>query len=256
MSNPTGPWGHQKRRSFAREPLVWVAVVLALALGLWKLSTLYPDALSNQWSRLSLIQWLGWLVLLAAAIVNGRRFGARETARNIAIWLAIVGVLALGYAYRDELTAVYGRLRGEIVPSYPAQTGAHEMTIDASEGGGFYVEGTVNGLPTRFLIDTGATDIVLSPEDAKRIGLDLASLNYFHDFESAHGVGHGAPATVARLAVGSFAITDVPVMVNQSAMSSSVLGLSFLQKFGSFEFRGHRLILRWGSGAATRSAPA
>jgi aspartyl protease family protein len=121
------------------------------------------------------------------------------------------------------------------------------MTLTQSENGSYYVNGVVNGLPMHFLIDTGASDIVLSPDDARRIGIDVASLNYFHQFETAHGGGRGAPATVARLAVGSFVLNDVAVTVNQSPMSSSLLGLAFLDRLDSYEFRGRHLTLRWTS---------
>lgn len=255
MTDSGGPWRPKDQRPHTRSitgnPLLWVAILLAGTLGLWWLATLFPNALASDWSRVSLVQWIGWLVLLSAAIVTGRRFTARETFRNILIWTGVVAVLAVGYTFRDELGYVARRVRSDIVPSYPVSSGPHEMTLTASEDGSFYVHGVVNGLPMHFVIDTGATDIVLSPDDAKRIGLNVTELNYFHSFETAHGVGHGAPATVARLSVGSFSLTDVPVTVNDTPMSTSLLGLAFLKKLDSFEVRGDRLTLKW-HGAAGR----
>ena len=47
------------------------------------------------------------------------------------------------------------------------------MTLSEGENGHYHVYGTVNGVKIRFLIDTGASDIVLDPDDARRIGIEL-----------------------------------------------------------------------------------
>jgi len=249
MSNSEGPWGAKKRPLAAgpRNPLLWIAIVLAGGLGLWKLSELFPGAIKSDWDRAALVNWIGFLALLSAGLVAGRRYTARETFRNIAIWCGVLAVLMLGYTFRDELGRIGPRLHSELIPSYPVATGAHQMTLTESADGSYFVNGVVNGLSMHFLIDTGASDIVLSPDDAVRLGIDVASLNYFRQFETAHGGGRGAPATVARLAVGSFVLNDVPVTVNQSPMSSSLLGLAFLDRLESYEFRGRHLTLRWAA---------
>ena len=97
------------------------------------------------------------------------------------------------------------------------------------------------------MIDTGATDIVLSPDDARHIGIDVASLNYSRHSKTAHGAGCGAPAHLARLVVGTIELDGVPVTVNKSPMYSSLLGQAFLNRLESFEVRNGRLMLRWRS---------
>jgi aspartyl protease family protein len=247
MSNGEGPWGAKKHPVAARtrNPLLWIALGLAGGLGIWELFKLFPGAIASDFDRAALVNWIGFLALLSVGLVAGRRYTARETFRNIAIWCGVLAVLMLGYTFRDELGRVGLRLRSELIPGYPVATGTRQMTLTQSENGSYFVNGVVNGLPMHFLIDTGASDIVLSPDDARRLGIDIASLDYFRQFETAHGGGRGAPATVARLAVGSFVLTDVPVTVNQSPMSSSLLGLTFLDRLDSYEFRGRHLTLRW-----------
>jgi aspartyl protease family protein len=117
--------------------------------------------------------------------------------------------------------------------------------LSESEGGNFYVFGTVNGTPIRFLIDTGASDIVLSPSDARLIGIPTENLDYSRIYGTANGVGHGAMATVSRLTVGPISFSDVPVSINQAPMDSSLLGMTFLRRLKSFSIRNHRLYLRW-----------
>jgi aspartyl protease family protein len=119
------------------------------------------------------------------------------------------------------------------------------MTVTAEGNGNFYVLGSVNGAPVRFLIDTGATDIVLSPSDAGRLGVDTAALVYGREAETANGAGYGASFKADSLTVGQVALTDVPMVINQAPMSASLLGVAFLKRLDSFEVRGRRMYLRW-----------
>ena len=128
---------------------------------------------------------------------------------------------------------------------YPVPTGEREMVISESPGGSYMVYGKVNGTPVPFLIDTGASDIVLSPGDARRIGIDVDGLDFAHVYETANGQGRGAPYRVASLQVGDIVLHDVAVSINQAPMQSSLLGAAFLRKLKSFGFGDHQMVLRW-----------
>src|SRR5206468_129815 len=80
--------------------------------------------------------------------------------------------------------------------------------------------GKVNGQRVRFIVDTGATDVVLSPDDARRLGLDVGKLAYIHGAETANGVGYGAEYVADSLEVGPIAMTGVKMTVNQAPMSN------------------------------------
>lgn len=245
MSDNRDPWGATQPNTTRR--LAWVAAILAAVAGLWELARLFPDALADDDRRPQLFYLIGWLALLSASVATSRRFTARETFRNITIWAAIAAVLAVAYTLRAPFERLGTRLRADLVPGYPVETGPHQMTVAADETGSFYVEGRVDGVVMRFLVDTGASDIVLSPEDGKRLGIDVANLDFIHRVETAHGVGAGAPASVAKLTVGALTLNDVPVMINQSPMRSSLLGMTFLRRLSSFEVRGDKLILRYAA---------
>lgn len=250
MPQPDGPWGRKPRSVSTGNQyrlVVWIALALAGALAIWKLSTLFPGALTGDWDKFRLINLVAFAVLLSAGVVKGRRFRTRDTLRNIAIWCAAFAVLGIGYTFRNELSDIGTRVRSELIPSYATATGPHEMTLTASDDGSFYVEGEINGAPAHFVIDTGATDIVLTPADAQRAEIDIANLDYSRPAETAHGVGWGAPASVARLVVGNLELRDLPVTVNKSPMGSSLLGMAFLKRLDSFEVRNGRLTLHWHS---------
>jgi len=250
MPRTEGPWGRKPSpltTSQQQRFLILFALILGGGLALWELSRLFPEAISSDWDQVRLINLIAFLLLLSASVAFGRRFTAKETFRNIGLWCGVFAVLGVIFAYRDELQGVGNRIRSELIPGYAVATGAHEMTISASEGGSFYVEGEINNAPAHFLIDTGATNIVLSPAAAERAGIDVASLSYTSRFETAHGVGWGASTVLSRLVVGPIELHDVPVSINKSPMDSSLLGLAFLKQLDSFEVRGGRLTLRWHS---------
>jgi aspartyl protease family protein len=174
----------------------------------------------------------------------GRRFAARESLRNAAIWVGIFAVCIVGYALRNDFETLGTKIRAELIPSYPIAS-AHSMTLTASEGGSFYTMGTIDGANAMFLIDTGASDIVLSPADAQRAGIDISQLDYSRPFESAHGAGRGASIVIDQLSIGPITLRNVRATVNESPMRTSLLGITFLQSLESFEIRGNKLTLRW-----------
>ena len=128
----------------------------------------------------------------------------------------------------------------------PVVAGDHQLAIERDDReGGFLIVGQVNGQRVRFLIDTGATDTVLSPDDARRLGVPVDSLAYDHLTETANGTGRAADWTAERLDVGAIRLDNFEMSVNQAPMSTSLLGMSFLSRLESFEVRGRRLILKW-----------
>jgi aspartyl protease family protein len=171
------------------------------------------------------------------------RFG--ELARNLAIWVGVALVLAIGFAFQSELKDIGLRLRAELLPGNPLQSSPDVVVFTESADGHFYAMGNANGNPVRFLIDTGASETVLSPSDAKRIGIDTQALNFNHPYETANGIGLGAAFTLRSLSIGSIELSDAPVSINQADMGTSLLGMSFLRRLRSFEFQGRRLFLRW-----------
>ena len=224
--------------------LVWIALMLAVVVGEVELSRLFPGTISDQ-DKPRLVYYLGWLALLSAGFVFARRMRFGEIARNIAIWTGIGAVLVLGYSYRDAFSDVSARVRGEFLPGNPVEVGAHCMALTQDENGDFYVYGTANGARIRFLVDTGASDVVLAPADARRLGIDVARLTFVPGYETANGIGAGARVTLNTLSIGQFTLWNLPVSVNRTDMHASLLGMAFLKRMKSFEFRGRQLVLRW-----------
>jgi aspartyl protease family protein len=251
-----GPWSHPPeprpapasasppRFRLTRGFLIWVGLIgLGLVLYL-TLQALFPGQVTGT-DQAYALQMLGWLALVSSGLVFARRMRFGEVARNIGVWGAIAGVAILGYSFRNEAAAAFQRVRGELIPALAVPTGARQMTITASDDGGFYVMGQVNGAPVRFAIDTGANGVLLAPADAKRAGIDPDTLKFSAPGETANGVGYMAPVTLDKLTVGQIQLANVPAAVDKAPMSSSLLGMAFLKRLESFEVKGDQLTLRW-----------
>lgn len=237
------PWRQPDDKGPRLGLYLWLAALAGIALLVFLLVRAFPD--ESHFSNPDLIQILAVLALVSSSLLFVRQFNIKQTVRNIALWLGVGAVLVLGYSYQDALKNIGQRLRAELIPGTPLQTAANEMVISASDGGGFHANGTVNGISVRFLVDTGASSIVLSPQDAKRLGIDLDRLVFNRAYETANGIGYGASTTVDELTLGHIRLTNVPVSINQAPMRSSLLGMTFLSRMKSFNISGRKLVLRY-----------
>jgi aspartyl protease family protein len=244
MSTP-GPWGRPSKRKASRLGFyLWLGVMALAVAAIYALEQYFPSTTSAFGDPYQ-IRLLGMLALVSSGLLFVREINLKQTARNVLIWVAAAGVLIIAFSYQHELADVGLRLRSNLVPSYPVSIGPHEMVLSEDESGSYHVYGKVNGQQLRFLIDTGASDIVLSPADARRLGVDFSKLAFDHAYESANGIGHGAMIEIGDLSVGGIHFSDIPVSVNGAEMSSSLLGMAFLKRLKSYSFSGGKLILRW-----------
>lgn len=251
MTDGQGPWRPQPPHSSDPPPekkrprrVAVLVLMAAVAVGVWALMKLAPGRVSSGEDLAWVFYSLGMIVLVGSSLF-ARGLKLRETLRYGLVWAGIAGAVLVGYAFRNELGAVGMRVRSEVAPAYAVNSAAHEMTVTRDQDGAFYVMAQVNGRPVRFLVDTGASGTVLSPADARRLGVDVAAMDYPGEYETANGVGRGAPFTADTLAVGPIRLADLPMSINQAPMSSSLLGMTFLNRLESFEVRGDRLYLRW-----------
>jgi aspartyl protease family protein len=255
MSDSGGPWGREgdlhvpARAPVSRRRLWgWLAVLAGLGGGVWLLFRAFPGAVSTAEDKAWLARSIGVTVLVCSGLLVGRRrIALGQAGRYVAIWAGIVMVLAVGVSYRAELEAVVARVRGEFTSAYPTASGpagSRELVVSQDQGGGFFVMGKVNGRLVRFLVDTGASDTVLSPDDARRVGIVTAGMVFDHAAETANGTGYGAAYVADSLEVGSIRLAEAPMVINQAPMTSSLLGMSFLKQLESFQVRDGKLYLK------------
>jgi aspartyl protease family protein len=110
--------------------------------------------------------------------------------------------------------------------------------------GEFALQARINGVSAPMVIDTGATQVVLTYETAKAVGLPLELLNYDVELETAGGHTRAARLTLDRLAIGKLVERSVPALVvPRGLMKTNLLGMSFLDRMESWEVRADRLML-------------
>ncbi|CUX82635.1 MAG: aspartyl protease family protein [Roseibaca calidilacus] len=178
-----------------------------------------------------------WGAVLVGYFLVARTTNLGTTLRHAVLWgLIFVGVAA-GYGLWQNMTD-----RG------PSVTGDGEIVLRAGSDRHFKLDLKVNGTPITFILDTGASDIVLSQDDAARVGLDPDSLPYLGQARTANGTVGLARVELAEvvLAEGGLEFRDlnVPAFVNEGELDVSLLGMGYLSRYARIAIEGERLILQ------------
>lgn len=192
--------------------------------------------------------YLGLLgtVIAAALFASGQRFG--EMARQAGIWIAVLVMLVVGYEYRFELQETASRVTSGLLPGKPVTmedvNGDLSVTVNRS-GRHFEVVGTVNGERQPFMIDTGASTVVLTESNARKAGYDPDTLDFRIPVSTANGVTMAARISDVEIVIGGIGRRNMIALVaRDNQLSSNLLGMNFLDTLSSFEFQRDRMILR------------
>jgi len=183
------------------------------------------------------VLYLGLLgAVIAGYFLMSHRHEMSKMVQQAVIW----GLIIMG------LVAVYG-LWNKMEPRLPSSgsiiedTG--EIVLPRGPGGHFYMTLEVNGAPIRFLVDTGATDIVLSTQDAEMAGIDTADLPFFGKAQTANGTVSTAMVRLDRVAFGPMVEERVSAKISAGEMPGSLLGMSYLNRFKSISISGNEMTL-------------
>lgn len=188
------------------------------------------------------------LVFLGGGMLGSGRAGTM--ARDAVTWIALgLGLVTL-YTYRHELMPIATRVVVELLPGSAMtveQTpgGLTEIRIRKRLDGHFTADARVNGKKISMIVDTGASTIVLRPEDAKEAGIDVSGLSYRVPVITANGRTVAARVRLEKVSIGPIDREDVDALVSRpGALTQSLLGMSFLSRLRSYEFSGDFLTLR------------
>jgi aspartyl protease family protein len=135
------------------------------------------------------------------------------------------------------------RRRG--LPPPPTATVPNSVTLVADTSGHYFIEPTVNGGRIRMMVDTGATTVSLTREDAGRIGVNPSPTDFTISASTANGIVFVAPVMLREVAIGDISVRNVIAVVHpQNKLAHSLLGMSFLSRLSHVEIGGGRLVLR------------
>ncbi|MEZ5827759.1 MAG: TIGR02281 family clan AA aspartic protease [Hyphomicrobiales bacterium] len=194
--------------------------------------------------------FLALLVYIAGGLVTRYAGGASAMIRDAVTWLALGLGLVTIYAYKDDLMPIAARVVGELLPGTAMTVeqsagGVTEVKIRRRLDGHFTATVEINGKPISMIVDTGASSIVLRPEDARKAGIDPDTLTYRIPVLTANGRTVAARVRLKEVAIGPLDRTEVDALVARpGALTQSLLGMSFLSRLRSYEFSGDFLTLR------------
>ncbi len=174
------------------------------------------------------------LGLAFVAFGGGRRFG--RALRDFGVWGLIFAMVVIAYGFRDTL-------KRELFPATMVQRAGGEIALRRGMDGHFHAELTVNGRPVRFMIDTGASDVVLSLEDAAAVGIDVARLSFIGRARTANGTVATAPVRLDSISLGDYRDEGLMASVNAGSLGVSLLGMAYLERFARIEISGDEMIL-------------
>ncbi len=178
---------------------------------------------------------------------------ARHALREASVWgAAALGALLLVYFF-DDLRAALGPGAGDARPDAAAMFEARdeakpgfarEVRLKGDRAGHFVFDVAVNDRNATVMADTGATLVALTYEDAERLGLSPRSLDFSGRAQTANGIARVAPVTLDRVRVDDIVVRNVPAMVaERGALTTNLLGMSFLSRLKSFQMQGNELVL-------------
>ncbi len=119
------------------------------------------------------------------------------------------------------------------------------VEIAAARNGHFFTEAEIDGRPINIMVDTGATMVALSYEDAERAGIYVNASDFTHSVSTANGRARIAPVMLQSVSIGDITVRDVPAAVSEPGrLRTSLLGMSFLGRLSRFDMRSGLLVLQ------------
>lgn len=150
--------------------------------------------------------------------------------RHMATWVIIFGVFALGYS----IWSGTGRLGGELDTARGISDG-ESISFRPDSRGHYFVRAEVNNVSVLFMVDTGATDVALTREDAENIGLPVDRLTYNMEYSTANGVAYGARVKLGTIELGPVRQNNITGSVLPKGLEHSLLGMSFLNNLTGYK---------------------
>jgi aspartyl protease family protein len=179
------------------------------------------------------------LILLVSSFIVQSRGKGGEVWRAARLWAIIITVLVLGIAFWPDIKP---RVLGVFDPS-GAQAINGRIVFRKSNDDHFYARLFINGEPVELVVDTGATDLVLTKADAARVGIDLEKINFNQTVQTANGTTRSARVVLDVVELGGKRFTGVSASVNEGELDVSLLGMRFLNRFGSIKMTSEQMEL-------------
>ena len=229
-----------KRKS--KSTFKFLAVLLSLVLLMLFLNSTF-EVLNWRNDKGHILYIIVWLFIISAWLSSGTKL--KKQLKYASIWIGLFLILLAGFSYRVELIQIKDRILSNIVPEYGLTEKQGTMSFVIASDGHFYVRATVEDVAVRFLVDTGASHIVLSPADARKLGIETDELIFDRFYETANGTVRGSSIRIADLRIGEIHLKEIGASVNEAEMRHSLLGMTFFKHLKSYEVKNDVLTMYW-----------
>ena len=169
------------------------------------------------------------LTICAYIVWQYPRNQRKKAISSLCIWIVIIFSIISLYSFRYDL--LNNSVIANLIPGYAYTDNQYRVNFKKAANGHFYIIAKIGTTSIKFLVDTGATDVALSPHDAKRLNINLAELEYTKRYNTANGTIEGAPVMIKKIKIGPLTLENVAAVVNRSDMKESLLGMSALSEF-------------------------
>lgn len=173
--------------------------------------------------------YLGALALvLGGAFLLSSKLKLSQTLQMAAIWaLIFIGAIAV--------VGLWGDIKEDLNPTQTRFDDNGTVEIPRGRNGHYFLTLEINGALIDFIVDTGASDLVLNAQDAQTVGLDPNDLVFLGRAATANGVVRTAPVRLDTVSIGPHTDTNVRAVVNDGELGQSLLGMGYLQNWGRIE---------------------
>lgn len=176
------------------------------------------------------------LLVLSIWLFTANRKRLSQSLQQMAIWALIFLGAITAYGFRDII-------REQLTPKTTFALSENSVVLRRAADGHFQARLEVNGVPVDFIVDTGATDIVLTRRDAERIGFDPDQLSYYGRAGTANGPVRTANVRLEVVKLGDITDYGLSASVNDGDLFGSLLGLSYLNRFSEVRISGDEMFL-------------
>ena len=191
------------------------------------------------------------LIFIAASVAGSYRGRAGQAMRDMLAWSLLGAALFAGYSYRERIVSFGHQVLGDLLPADSLLRSDNQVDQERSvrirkrPDGHFMVHTEANGVLMQMLVDTGASTVVLRPEDGRLLGFEVDQLRYVVPVQTANGTTYAASVRLNTLSVGKIKMNNVEALVaKRGTLRENLLGMSFLNRLNSYEFSGEYLTLR------------
>jgi aspartyl protease family protein len=180
-------------------------------------------------------------------VMRARQGRAAFRLHPYAAWWLMFALTTAASIYRNEIIGA-GRAVVDRLEFGPARrAGPNEAIATRGDDGRFVFDTVADGVAARMVYDPDASFVVLSANDAARLGLAAHRLDFSTETRVASGFLTVAAIMIDRLTIGNITQTHVPAFVARPGeLNDDILGQSFLRRLASYGVEQDRLILKGG----------